>query len=222
MQLNQWICPAVALTASALVAVVLNLAAAPAQQPGDVEMSDISGDREAPRRHFRLREPAKLTADEAEGVYRIALKALAAGYARSGDPSARSYPDWRRYNCVPYLSSTHGNHYVNHYANETAGDYGSGKRLPVGSVVAKDSFSVTESGGIVLGPLFLMEKMPEGFSYVSGDWKYSLIQPDGTLFGETNGVGSQRVQYCISCHLAVETRDHLYFIPPQYRAKTTD
>ena len=38
--------------------------------------------------------------------------------------------------------------------------------------------------------------MPEEFSYASGNWKYSLIQPDGTLFGETNGVGSQRVQYC--------------------------
>lgn len=222
MRLDQRICSIVASTALALVAVGMILAGAPAQQSGDVEMSDISGDQEAPRRHFRLRDPASLTSDEAEGIYRIALKALADGYARSGALSALSYLGWRRYNSVPYLSSTHGNHYVNHYANETARDYGSGKRLPVGSVVAKDSFSVTASGGILLGPLFLMEKMPAGFNHVSGDWKYSLIQPDGTVFGETNGIGSQRVQYCISCHLAVEGQDHLYFVPAEHLAKQTD
>ncbi len=193
-----------------------------AQQSGDVEMSEISGDRDAPRRHFRLREPADLAPGEAQQIYEIALKALAAGYARSGEPSAAAYSGWRRYNSVPYLSSTHGNHYINNYANEKARGYGGGGRLAVGSVIAKDSFSVTETGGILLGPLFLMEKMPRGFSYVSGDWKYSLIQPDGTLFGETNGRGSQRVQYCISCHLAVEAQDHLYFVPPKFRVKKTD
>ncbi|HSS63130.1 MAG TPA: cytochrome P460 family protein, partial [Gammaproteobacteria bacterium] len=175
-----------------------------------------------PRRHFRLRAPASLAPQEAQQIYEVALNALSAGYARSGDPSAESYSNWRRYNSAPYLSSTHGNHYVNNYANETARAYGSGKRLPLGSVIAKDSFSVTETGGILLGPLFLMEKMPEGFSYVSGDWKYSLIQPDGTPFGETHGAGSQRVQYCIRCHLAVEAQDHLYFVPPEHRAKNTN
>lgn len=70
---------------------------------------------------------------------------------------------------MPYLSATHGNHYIDKYANQTGRAYGGGKRLPVGSVIAKDSFSVTETGGILLGPLFVMEKMPAGFSYVSGD-----------------------------------------------------
>jgi len=54
-------------------------------------------------------------------------------------------------------------------------------RLPVGSVIAKDSFSVTETGGILLGPLFVMEKMPAGFNPASGDWRYTLIQPDGRI-----------------------------------------
>lgn len=222
MQRDDRISPVLVWIGFALLAVGIISAAVFAQQSSDVEMSGISGDQKAPRRHFRLREPASLAPAEAQRTYEIALKALTAGYARSGDPSAASYSGWRRFNRVPYLSSTHGNHYINNYANETARDYGSGMRLPVGSVIAKDSFSVTETGGILLGPLFLMEKMPEGFSYVSGNWKYSLIQPDGTLFGETDGRGSKRVQYCISCHLAVEARDHLYFVPPEYRAKQTD
>ncbi len=222
MKLNHRFFSLSLLFGSGLLAFATIFGAVSAQQSSDVEMSEISGDQKAPRRHFRLREPASLAPGEATHIYEIALKSLSAGYARSGVPGAEAYSGWRRYNSVPYLSSTHGNHYINNYANETARAYGSGKRLPVGSVIAKDSFSVTETGGILLGPLFLMEKMPQGFSYVSGDWKYSLIQPDGTLFGETNGSGSQRVQYCISCHLAVEAQDHLYFVPPEFRVNKTD
>ena len=62
-----------------------------------------------------------------------------------------------------------------------------------------------------------MAKMPQGFNYVSGDWKFTLVKPDGTLFGETRGPGAERVQYCVACHLARERYDHLYFIPRQYR-----
>ncbi len=115
---------------------------------------------------------------------------------------------------------THGNHYLNNYANDTASAYrnleDAGKK-PVGSVIAKDSFSVTQSKAIVLGPLFIMEKMPSGFNYVSGDWKYTLIQPDGTVFGETRGANAERVEYCIACHLAASQKNHLYFIPEDYR-----
>ena len=64
--------------------------------------------------------------------------------------------------------------------------------------------------------------MAAGFSNVSGDWKYSMIQSDGTIFGETKGIGSERVQYCIGCHLAVGAQDHLYFVPTKLRIKTTD
>ena len=140
----------------ALVAIGVSFATVLAQQSGDVEMSEISGHQKAPRRHFRLREPGKLAPGEAQQICDIALKSLAAGYARSSVPAAEAYPGWRRYNEVPYLSATHGNRYINDYANDTARAYGSGKRLPVGSIIAKDSFSVTETGGILLGPLFLM------------------------------------------------------------------
>ena len=212
---------------SQIVALVLLCALAPAggltaQSGSEVEMSNISGEEDSPRRHFRLRDPAKISAAQAESIYQIAVKALEAGYARSGLSPAGTYLRWQRLNRAPYLSSTHGNHYINNYANEIARDYAlfeKAGKLPVGSVIAKDSFSVTETGGILLGSLFLMEKMPEGFSYASGDWKYSLIQPDGRVLGETNGPGSQRVAYCIACHLAVEHQDHLYFVPPAYRIR---
>jgi hypothetical protein len=191
-----------------------------AQASSDVEMSTISGEAANPRRHYRLRDPEPLDAERAAEIYAIAREAMRVGYPLSGLQVASDYQNWRRYNSAPYLSATHGNHYLNNYANECARAYGEFEgagRLPVGAVIAKDSFSVTNSGGILLGPLFIMEKMPQGFNYVSGDWKYTLVRSDGTLFGETNGTGATRVEYCIACHLARERYDHLYFMPKDYR-----
>jgi hypothetical protein len=191
-----------------------------AQASADAEMSDISGEAANPRRHYRLRDPEPLDPERAAEIYAIAREAMRAGYPLSGSQVARDYLSWRRYNSAPYLSATHGNHYLNNYANERAlayGEFEGAGRLPVGSVIAKDSFSVTRSGSILIGPLFIMEKMPQGFSYVSGDWKFTLVRPDGTLFGETNGPGAKRVEYCITCHLARERYDHLYFVPKDYR-----
>jgi len=69
------------------------------------------------------------------------------------------------------------------------------------------------------GPLFLMEKMPAGFNYVSGDWRYTMIMPDGRIFGVTKGENAERVEYCITCHLAREDNDHLFFVPEAFRVK---
>ena len=210
--------------ASSCLSVAIQVAAegtsGPAQSDTDVEMSTISGEPAAPRRHYRLRDPESLDPERAAEIYAIARAAMSVGYPLSGLEVARNYLDWRRYNSAPYLSATHGNHYLNNYANERARAYGefeAAGRMPVGAVIAKDSFSVTESGGILLGPLFVMEKRPQGFNYVSGDWKFTLVRSDGMLFGETNGPGAGRVEYCITCHLARERYDHLYFIPKEYR-----
>ena len=138
----------------------------------------------------------------------------------SKHPVAAEYHTWARFNTAPYLSVTHGNKYINNFANEIATSYARFEEagtFPVGSVIAKDSFSVTESHEILLGPLFVMEKMPEGFNEISGDWKYIQIQPDGTVLGETKGEGADAVKYCIACHAAVEQQDHLFFVPRSYR-----
>ncbi|MBI3375387.1 MAG: cytochrome P460 family protein [Betaproteobacteria bacterium] len=184
-------------------------------------MSNISGDPAAPRRHFRLVNPAQLSPRRAGEIYAIIRQALQGGYARSGNATAASYQGWRRMNTAPYLSATHGNHYLNNYVNEIGaaayGRFEKAGKLPRGTIIAKDSLSMTRSGEILLGGLFVMEKMPDGFNYASGDWKYTLIQADGTLFGETKGTGSKRVEYCIACHLAVEHHDHLWFLPKAYR-----
>jgi hypothetical protein len=203
-----------------MVAIAVTWASAAPGAETEVDMSGISGDPDTPRRHFRLRHPARLAGERAEDTYGLVAGALAAGYARSGLTEAREYRSWRRFNTVPYLSATHGNHYVSHYANRKAWAYARYEEagtFPQGAIVAKDSFSVTETGGILLGPLFLMEKMPRGFNPVSGDWRYTMVLPDGSIAGRTRGKDAQRVDYCVACHLAREDFDHLYFVPPELR-----
>ncbi len=201
------------------LALVVTQPGAPRAGDGD-QLAQISGDPNQPRRHFRVRRPAKLAPGEAESIYRGLIDDLIAGYAAAEHPAARDYRNWPRYNTAPYLSVTHGNVYINNYANETAEAYGRFEEagpLPVVAVVAKDSFIAERSGEIRPGPLFLMEKMGKGFNYVSGDWRYIMIMPDGVLFGETYGEDAERVEYCIACHLAVEDQDHLFFVPSPFR-----
>jgi hypothetical protein len=68
--------------------------------------------------------------------------------------------------------------------------------------------------------MFLMEKMPAGFNAASGNWKYTMIMPNGAVFGETNGKNSAGMQSCIECHAAVaEDQDHMMFLPEEYRTR---
>lgn len=183
--------------------------------------TSISGDPRKPRRHFRVKNSKKMTPEKAQAIYDQMRKTMASGYAFSKHPVASAYQTWRRFNTTPYNSATHGQRHVNNYANTIGKAYGMFENagpLPVGSVIAKDSFTVNEEGATSAGPLFIMEKMAQGFNYVSGDWRYTMIMPDGSIFGQTKGENSEGVKFCISCHLAAEQNDHLHFMPKEVRA----
>jgi hypothetical protein len=146
---------------------------------------------------------------------------MSRGYAKSKESVAAQYQNWRRYNIAPYTSETHGNRFVNNYANDTARDYGKYERdlvLPVGSILAKDSMMVQSAGKAAAGPLFLMEKMPAGFNAESADWKYTLIGPDGSVMGVTKGPGNENVTFCAACHQAAG-RSQAFFLPEPFRVR---
>src|ERR687897_2968831 len=95
-----------------------------------------------PTRHFRVPNPARLSDADALSIYDRIRDDMLAAYRLSRDPSATRFDKWRRYNRVPYLSATHGDRYINNYANAKAKTYGraGGGPLPTGAVLAKDSF----------------------------------------------------------------------------------
>ena len=182
--------------------------------------SDIAN----PKSHFRIEHPAELTDADAESIYRRILDRMIAEYQLSGNPYVRPYRTWRRYNSAPYLSAAHGNRYLNNYANTRARPYGQFERggpMPAGAVIVKDSFTVTEKGDVYTGALSIMEKMQPGFNLNSGDWRFTMIMPDGSVLGTTGGDDSERVEFCASCHRKAH-RDYLLFMPQHYRVQSSD
>lgn len=176
-----------------------------------------------PQGHFEVPNPARIDANRAEAIYQGIRGRLATDYAQSRQPQVADYQKWLRASARPYPSQTHGARYVNNYANRAGEAYGSYERagtLPAGAVIAKDSFSVPREGRVFPGPLFVMEKMPAGFHAPSADWRYAMIMPDGSLFGETNGAGSENVAFCIACHATRGDQDHLFFVPEAVRVQS--
>ena len=129
---------------------------------------------------------------------------MTGGYAKAGVKDVQGYAGWTNVSSSPYQSATHGNRYVNNYANKYAAYryrlFEKAGGMPVGSVIAKDSFLVKANGKLAAGPLFIMKKMPAGFSKDTGNWQYSMIMPNGKLVGTTNGKGSATVKFCAECH----------------------
>ncbi len=166
-------------------------------------------------------EPPELTATEANSVYDCLKAELTAGYAKSGRRDAGTYVGWDLYNTQPYLSDSHGLRFVNNYANAQARNYGKFEDaglMAVGARIAKDSFTVQPNGRVSPGPLFMMEKMPAGFNKASHNWKYSMIMPNGQLFGETGGKNSAAMRFCYECHsVSFPDTDNLFFLPLDYR-----
>ena len=190
---------------------------------------------------------AELSDAEASATYGEVANELRAGYAKSDHPVAAMYFNWNRYNKVPYVSETHGGRYVNNFANDVAKAYGNFEKagvMPEGSVLAKDSFRVPPTnpcaanpcaanpcaanpcaanpcdtqGKVQPGPLFLMEKMEAGFNPETGDWRYNMIMPNGTVFGTTKGKDAAKVQFCADCHGGSEN-DSLFFLPEEHRVR---
>lgn len=171
-------------------------------------------------RHMRVENPASLTNAEAEDIYREISASLAAAFESSGLPDISSYQSWRRYNTAPYLSSTHGNRYINNFANAASIGYDAlqkGTVMPEGSVVVKDSFEVTENGEVLPGRLFVMEKRAAGSLINTADWRYIMIGADGSVIADTIADTAAKAEFCHVCHKVRSSRDFLFYVPPDFR-----
>ncbi len=175
-----------------------------------------------PKRHLKIERPAHLSTADALAIYAEIADQMVIGYGVADNPAAGEYRKWRLYNNAPYRSATHGNRYVNNYGNGLTDDYvkmDSTVRMPAGAVLAKDSFTVTADGDVFGAPLFLMEKLAADTSPATNDWRYVMILPDGSLFGDSQGEAADKVGFCHACHRSVEKTDNLFFVPKKYRKR---
>ena len=177
--------------------------------------------QEAPAAHLAIKNPAILGTSEINAVYDSLKERMAGGYALSKLPEIKNYQNWKLFNSEPYISATHGQRYVNNYANKLVTNYGElkkGETYPVGAVFAKDTITVTSQKKTFPGAIFIMEKLAAGKSPETADWRYVMVLPDGSMFGDTTGDEPEEVEYCHACHNQKSREDYVFFVPEKYRA----
>jgi Cytochrome P460 len=181
--------------------------------------SVAAADMAEPEEHFSIERAADLAKEDAQIAYNSLLDLMTRAYVASADPAARRYLGWQRFNDAPYRSATHGNRYVNNYANPAAAGYGTpGALMPAGAVVAKDSFTATPDGRLYPCALFIMEKLAPEASPATADWRYVMIMPDGSTFGDSQ-TSPARMAFCHACHAARADDDYLFFVPAESVAR---
>lgn len=158
-----------------------------------------------------------LTDAEAMELYDCIKDDLLARFQKSGRPEAEAYRSWTVNSTNPFISATHGNRFVIHYANDVAAEtYGKyaeeGVTMPVGSVLGKESFTISKEGEVRAGPLFLMEKVESLPEF--DNWQYTTILPNGK-------VGGPKPSFCHDCHKNVlEGQDAMFYPDVDYRVSS--
>ncbi|MEP0943762.1 MAG: hypothetical protein ABJH20_18815, partial [Rhizobiaceae bacterium] len=74
--------------------------------------------------HVAVANPADLSHAEANAIYDKLQTKLDELYAPAELELIKNYQSWKRYNSAPYISATHGQRFVNNFANEIGKDYG--------------------------------------------------------------------------------------------------
>ena len=178
----------------------------------------------APAAECSTTKPAyEIGPDEARLLYDCIEAAMIESYSRAvGVPGVPEYRGWQVVSASPFISATHGSMMINHIVNPVALDLYtsweemSGKRFAEGSILAKESYRITPSGEVRVGPLFLMEKAAPGASPETDDWIYTRVFTDGR-FQRTLGPGSDRLMFCHDCHVATIDEYDAMFFPPRER-----
>lgn len=165
---------------------------------------------------------AELTDEEVKAAQDCIWESLLVAYAKSDTAWATEFTSWTNVSTQAYQSATHGDRYVMNYANpfsaEAYAKFEASGVMPVGTVLAKPSFSIKEDGQVGFGPLFFMEKFEAGFDEEAQNWKYSLIMPNGQHNGKAAGPTPDGLQFCIECHVGTGAdTDSMLYLPDQYR-----
>ncbi len=130
----------------------------------------------------------ELSYEEANVVYTCIADALHAGYKTGGKgwvnaSHVANYRNWVQASTLPANPGFHTERFLMTWVNDIGASeylkYAENPSIPAGTVLAKESFSVTDAGKIVKGPLFLMEKVEAGKSPKTDDWLYTMVSAKG-------------------------------------------
>lgn len=153
---------------------------------------------------------ADLDNAQVASLYACMKDKMAEGYAKAGDEIGSSYRNWTVTSTQPAVAGAHSNRALQTFANDIAAEQylkfaDEGVEMPVGSVLAKESFSVNKKKKIGrVGPLFIMTKVAAGAAPETDDWVYGGLQPNGKPM-------KFKQAFCHDCHAAWEDQDSLAY-----------
>ena len=162
--------------------------------------------------HAKCTAPAAaddLTDEQVVEIYDCIREKLRAGYAKSDNEWAKEYTTWGATASRPANPGPHGGRFLNTFVNEVGleeylkfSDEREENPMPVGTIVAKESFKVNKKNAVKKGPLFFMEKVAAGTADEYGNWVYTAIQPNGKPVKASQ-------KFCHDCHGAFSDQDAL-------------
>ncbi len=127
------------------------------------------------------------------------------------------YRTWDPVSTLPANPGVHSNRflfsYVNQIGSATYKQYAEGVSMPVGTVIAKESFTITSKGKAKKGPLFFMEKVAPGTSPKTNDWFYTMVNANG------KPAVINVFKACNECHSGFEDTDFLGYPVEEVRRK---
>lgn len=147
-----------------------------------------------------------LTDEQIVEIYECIKEDLRAGYAKNDNPWAKDYVNWGATATRPAAPGPHGNRFLNTFVNEIGhAEYVKFLEergpMPVGSVLAKEVFSVNKKQEVKKGQLFFMEKVAAGGEAEEfGNWVYSVVKSNGDPQKITQ-------KFCHDCHGAFSDQD---------------
>jgi len=162
--------------------------------------------------------------EEAQEVYECLAEKMAKGYNKGNDKKrwvnaehVEGYRDWTKASTLPANPGFHSERFLLTFVNETGAEaytkFEEGVTMPVGTVIAKESFSINGKGKAKAGPLFIMEKAAKGKSPRTGDWYYTMVSASG----KPQGINVYTA--CHECHSGFEDSDYLAFPVEEVRAE---
>ncbi len=144
------------------------------------------------------------TDEELRAAFTCIHAALTPAFGASGHVLVRNFAGWTRVTSTPFASAALGGRHGVVFANARAlgtesSDEHFDRGFPVGATLAVATFGVAEDGGVEGGPLILVEKMEPGFFALQGNWRYTIVEPDGQVAAVTRGVNDADVPVCADC-----------------------
>lgn len=125
------------------------------------------------------------------------------------------YRTWKAASTLPANPGVHSERFLFTYVNPVGAEaytkFAEGVAMPVGTVIAKESFNINSKGKASAGPLFFMEKVAAGTSPKTGDWFYTMVGANG----KPQGVNVYKA--CHACHTGYEDTDFLGYPEEEVR-----